>query len=157
VADPSRDLVKLAVIERHVGSGNIGIGFVRGFGLREGAIASTVGHDSHNLAVLGVDDADMLLAARTLSACGGGQCAVRGGKLVALLPLPIAGLMSDQPAARVIEDQAALLRATKELGCGVEDPFMPLSFMCLPVIPKLKVTDLGLVDVEKFEVVPLEM
>ncbi|HVU63677.1 MAG TPA: adenine deaminase [Phycisphaerales bacterium] len=157
VADPSRDLVKLAVIERHVGSGNIGIGFVRGFGLREGAIASTVGHDSHNLAVLGVDDADMLLAARTLSACGGGQCAVRGGKLVALLPLPIAGLMSDQPAAQVIEDQAALLRATKELGCGVEDPFMPLSFMCLPVIPKLKVTDLGLVDVEKFEVVPLEM
>ncbi len=157
LADATRDIAKLAVIERHIGAGNIGIGFVTGFGLKHGAIASTVGHDSHNLAVLGVSDADMLLAARTLASCGGGQCAVRHGKVLALLELPIAGLMSDRPAMEVIAAQRALLRATHELGCVVDDPFMPLSFMCLPVIPKLKVTDLGLVDVEKFAVVELEV
>lgn len=157
VADPARDIAKLAVIERHRGGGNIGIGFVHGFGLRAGAIASTVGHDSHNLAVLGVDDGDMLIAARTLAACGGGQCAVRDGQVLAVLELPIAGLMSDQTAEAVIERQGALLAATRALGSAVEDPFMPLSFMCLPVIPKLKVTDLGLVDVERFAVVELEV
>lgn len=157
LADASRDIAKLAVIERHKGVGNIGIGFVTGFGLQFGAIASTVGHDSHNLAVLGVNDADMLRAARALAACGGGQCAVREGKVLALLELPIAGLMSDRPAMEVIALQGDLLRATRELGCVVDDPFMPLSFMCLPVIPKLKVTDLGLVDVEKFRVVDLEV
>jgi adenine deaminase len=159
VADPSpsRDIAKLAVIERHRGAGNIGIGFVTGFTLRAGAIASTVGHDSHNLAVLGTNDADMLIAARTLADCGGGQCAVRDGRVLAVLELPIAGLMSDQSAEVVIERQAALLAATRSLGCEVADPFMPLSFMCLPVIPKLKVTDMGLVDVETFAVVPLEV
>jgi adenine deaminase len=160
VADPSRDLAKLAVIERHKGAGNIGIGLVTGFGLRHGAIASTVGHDSHNLAVLGVNDADMLLAARTLGGeggCGGGQCAVRDGRVLAVLELPIAGLMSDQPAETVIARQRVLLDATHALGCPIDDPFMPLSFMCLPVIPKLKVTDLGLVDVERFAVVDLEL
>ncbi len=157
VADTERDIVKLAVIERHAGDGNIGIGFVTGFGLRAGAIASTVGHDSHNLAVLGVHDTDMLVAARALAACGGGQCAVRDGKVLALLELPIAGLMSDRPAMEVIAKQRVLLDATHALGCVVHDPFMPLSFMCLPVIPKLKVTDLGLVDVEKFAVVDLEV
>lgn len=157
VADAGRDIVKLAVIERHKGTGNIGIGFVTGFGLRAGAIASTVGHDSHNLAVLGVNDSDMLVAARALAACGGGQCAVRDGRVLAMLELPIAGLMSDRPAMEVIERQRELLRATHALGCVVPDPFMPLSFMCLPVIPKLKVTDLGLVDVEKFAVVDLEV
>jgi adenine deaminase len=156
VADPSRDVAKLAVIERHEGAGNIGIGFVTGFGLKHGAIASTVGHDSHNLAVLGVNDADMLVAARALAACGGGQCAVRDGRVLAVLELPIAGLMSDRPAMEVIVKQRALLDATRTLGCGIDDPFMPLSFMCLPVIPKLKVTDLGLVDVERFAVVELE-
>lgn len=155
VSDPARDLLKIAVIERHRGCGNIGVGFVRGFGLRRGAIASTVGHDAHNLAVVGVDDADMVEAARALRACGGGQCAVEGGRVMALLPLPIAGLMSDQPSERVIEMQGRLLEATRGLGCPIHDPFMPLSFMPLPVIPSLKISDLGLVDVDRFEVVPL--
>ncbi len=156
-ADPSRDLLKLAVIERHRATGNIGLGFVRGFGLREGAIASTVGHDSHNLAVVGAADADMLAAARALERAGGGQCVVKGGAVIALLPLPIAGLMSEKPAAAVIDDQGRLLAAARALGCPHADPFMPLSFLPLAVIPKLKLTDRGLVDVEKFEIVPLEL
>ena len=156
VADISRDLLKLAVIERHRATGNIGRGFIHGFGLTAGAIASTVGHDSHNLAVLGTNDADMLAAAKALESCGGGQCAVRDGQVLALLPLPIAGLMSDQPAQTVIRQQADLLAAASSLGCPHHDPFMPLSFMPLPVIPHLKLTDLGLVDVDQFKVVPLE-
>ncbi len=155
VADPEADLLKLAVIERHRGTGNMGLGFVTGFGFRGGAIASTVGHDAHNLAVVGDDDADMALAARTLADCGGGQCVVARGEVRAVLPLPIAGLMSDQPAETVIEQQAALLQAAASLGCPHHDPFMPLSFLPLPVIPNLKLTDLGLVDVNRFEVVPL--
>lgn len=155
VADMERDILKLAVIERHKGTGNIGLGFVRGFGLKRGAIASTVGHDAHNLAVLGADDADMLAAARALADAGGGQCAVENGRVLALLSLPIAGLMSDQPADTIIAQQHTLHEATRALGCPHADPFMPLSFMPLPVIPKLKLSDLGLVDVEKFEIVPL--
>lgn len=155
VSDPARDILKMAVIERHRGAGNIGLGFVRGFGLKRGAIASTVGHDAHNLAIVGTNDADMLASARALSQAGGGQCAVDSGKVLALLPLPIAGLMSDQPAETLIAQQHALHEATKSLGCPHADPFMPLSFMPLPVIPKLKLSDKGLVDVEKFEVVPL--
>lgn len=155
VADPDADLLKLAVIERHKGTGNIGLGFVTGFGFRGGALASTVGHDAHNLAVVGDSDADMALAARTLAECGGGQCVIGSGKVLAVLPLPIAGLMSDQPASTVIEQQTALLEAAASLGCPHHDPFMPLSFLPLPVIPKLKLTDLGLVDVDRFEVVPL--
>lgn len=155
VPDLARDMLKIAVIERHSGKGNIGLGFVRGFGLKRGAIASTVGHDAHNLAVVGTSDADMLAAARALAECGGGQCAIRDGKVVALLPLPIAGLMSDQPAETIIAQQHGLHEATRSLGCPHADPFMPLSFMPLPVIPKLKLSDLGLVDVERFEVVPL--
>lgn len=157
VADISRDLLKLCVIERHRASGNIGRGFISGFGLKEGAIASTVGHDSHNLAVLGTNDADMLAAARALEACGGGQCAVRNGQVLALFPLPIAGLMSDQPANTVIQQQRALMAAATTLGCPHHDPFMPLSFMPLPVIPSLKLSDLGLVDVDQFKIVPLEV
>lgn len=155
VSDLDHDLLKMAVVERHAGAGNIGLGFVEGFGLRHGAIASTVGHDSHNLAIVGVNDGDMLVAARALEEAGGGQCAVRDGEVLALLALPIAGLMSDRPASEVIESQERLLEASRALGCPHHDPFMPLSFMCLPVIPKLKLTDLGLVDVDRFEVVPL--
>ncbi len=157
VADAPRDLLKLCVVERHHASGNIGRGFITGFGLKYGAIASTVGHDSHNLAILGTNDADMLAAARALESCGGGQCAVRDGKVIALFPLPIAGLMSDQPAAVVIRQQRALMEAARSLGCPHHDPFMPLSFMPLPVIPSLKLSDLGLVDVDQFKVVPLEL
>jgi adenine deaminase len=165
VADPSRDLVKLAVIERHGRSGhgrgggkgpNIGIGFVQGLGLRRGALASTVAHDSHNLIVAGVDDADMARAANALIECGGGQAAVAGGRVLARLPLPLAGLMSTSAAEEVVAQERALLRAARELGCQAEtSPFMALSFLALPVIPALKLTDLGLVDVGRFEVVPL--
>ncbi|MBS0198120.1 MAG: adenine deaminase [Planctomycetes bacterium] len=156
VQDTRHDILKLAVIERHRGSGNIGLGFVHGFRLKRGAIASTVGHDSHNLAVVGTNDADMLLAARTLEACGGGQCAVADGSPLAVLPLPIAGLMSDRPAPELIAAQRRLLDAASTLGYPHDDPFMPLSFLVLPVIPALKVTDLGLVDVGAFRVVPIQ-
>lgn len=156
VADTERDLLKMCVIERHRATGNIGRGFIKGFGLKKGAIASTVGHDSHNLAVLGTNDADMLAAARALEACGGGQVAVQDGRVLALFPLPIAGLMSDQPAQTVIAQQRALMQASHALGCPHHDPFMPLSFMPLPVIPSLKLSDLGLVDVVQFAIVPLE-
>jgi len=159
MGDPARDLLKMAVIDRHRGTG-IGLGFVRGFGIKRGAIASTVGHDAHNLAVIGTNDGDMVAAARSLAKCGGGQCAVLNGKLLALLPLPIAGLMSDEPIDALVAQQRTLLAAARDpsigLGCPLHDPFMPLSFMCLPVIPSLKLTDKGLVDVDRFAVVPLE-
>lgn len=156
IADSARDLLKMAVIERHNGTGHIGLGFVKGFGFRGGAIASTVGHDAHNLAVVGDNDSDMLVAAKALGASrGGGQCVVAAGRVLAMLPLPIAGLMSDQPADVVIGQQQAVLEAARGLGCPHHDPFMPLSFMPLPVIPKLKLSDKGLVDVERFEIVPL--
>jgi adenine deaminase len=157
IADPSRDLLKMAVIERHKSAGTIGLGFVHGFGFKTGALASTVGHDSHNLAIVGATDADMLAAARALELSGGGQCVVQNGRVLALLSLPIAGLMSDRPAEEVIAQQRGLLEAARAIGCPHHDPFMPLSFLCLPVIPRLKLTDLGLVDVERFEIVPLEV
>ncbi len=155
VADPSQDLLKLAVIERHRGTGNIGLGFVRGFGLKRGAIASTVSHDAHNLIVVGTNDADMLVAARALAACGGGQCVVDGGQVRALIALPIAGLLSASPVAELLKSQRALDAASRAIGCPLEDPFMPLSFLSLTVIPRLKLSDFGLIDVERFEVVPL--
>jgi adenine deaminase len=155
VADVERDVLKLAVIERHRGTGNVGVGFVHGFGLRDGALASTVGHDSHNVIVVGTNDRDMVAAARALAACGGGQCAVRDGVVIALLPLPIAGLLSDEPAETIIAQQRRLLEATRTLGCPHEDPFMPLSFLPLTVIPELKLSDRGLVDVNAFRIVGL--
>lgn len=157
VADPTRDLLKLAVLERHRGTGNIGLGFVHGFGFARGALASTVGHDSHNLAVVGANDEDMLVAARALEETGGGQCVVCEGKVICLLALPIAGLMSDRPAKEVIEQQRKLLQAARAIGCPHQDPFMPLSFLPLAVIPRLKLTDLGLVDVERFALVSVEV
>lgn len=155
VADAARDLLKLAVIERHRGTGNIGLGFVEGFRLKGGALGSTVGHDAHNLAVVGDNDRDMAVAALTLAEVGGGQCVVSAGEVKALLPLPIAGLMSDQLHETVIAQQDVLLRAAAALGCPHHDPFMPLSFLPLPVIPHLKLSDLGLVDVDQFKIVPL--
>lgn len=155
VADPSRDLLKLAVIARHGVSNGVGLGFVTGLGVRHGALASTVGHDAHNLAVVGTNDSDMLVAAKALEDAGGGQCVVQDGAVLALLALPIAGLISDHKALEVIEEQDALLSAVKMVGCLIDDPFMPLSFLPLPVIPKLKLTDLGLVDVDRQEIVGL--
>lgn len=157
IADTSRDLCKLAVIERHGRSGGIGLGLIHGFGLQRGALASTIGHDSHNLAVVGVDDEDMRLAAEAVASVGGGQAAASGGRVLAVLPLPIAGLISPEPAGVVVGQQRVLLEAARSLGCPIEDPFMPLSFMPLVVIPHLKLSDRGLVDVDRFEIVPLEL
>ncbi|MBK7405282.1 MAG: adenine deaminase [Phycisphaerales bacterium] len=157
VSDTTRDVLKLAVIERHKGAGNVGLGFIRGFGLSRGALASTIGHDSHNLAVVGANDDDMVLAARALEACGGGQAVAAGGRVLAVLPLPIAGLISPESASRVIAQQRELLAASQAIGCPIHDPFMPLSFMPLVVIPHLKLSDRGLVDVDRFDFVPLEV
>ena len=157
VADPDRDLAKIAVVERHHASGRVGCGFVRGFGLREGAFASTVSHDAHNLIVVGVSDADMDACARRLAELGGGLVAVRDGAVVGELPLPAAGLMSDRPAAEVAAQLRELRRVARSLGVKVRTPFMALSFLGLSVIPSLKITDRGLVDVDRFELVPLEL
>ncbi len=155
VADPSRDILKICVFERHRGTGNVGVGFIRGFGLREGALASTVAHDSHNLLAVGADDADILAAARRVEAMGGGQAVVRSGEVLAELPLDVAGLMSTLPLEEVAGRVRRLQGAARELGCSLQDPFMTLSFMALPVIPRLKITDRGLFDVTSFRHVSL--
>ncbi|HEX6901012.1 MAG TPA: adenine deaminase [Thermoanaerobaculia bacterium] len=155
VADPGRDLLKMAVVERHRGSGLTGLGFVRGVGLRRGALAGTVAHDHHNLVVIGADDVSMRTAALAVAKAGGGLAAAEGETVLSLLPLPIAGLMSDRPIEEVRDGMRALLNAAHELGATLRDPYMAMSFLALEVIPALKLTDLGLVDVEKFVIVPL--
>jgi adenine deaminase len=155
LADPEGDLAKIAVIERHLGTGRIGLGLVRGFGLRRGAFASTFSHDAHNLVVVGVDDADMVRAIERLVELGGGLVVVDGGEITAELPLPIAGLVSDRPLADVIEESEATVAAVHALGSAVASPFQSLAFLALSVIPSLKITDHGLVDVDRFELVPL--
>jgi adenine deaminase len=155
VADPSKDILKIAVIERHKATGNIGLGFVKGFGLRDGAIASSVAHDSHNIVVVGDNDEDMAQAVQGVAEMKGGLIAVEDGKVVASLPLPIGGLMSDRSIGEVRDGLAFLHRAVREMGCALEDPFMALSFLALPVIPELKITDKGLVDVIRFKIVSL--
>jgi len=154
VADPRRDLLKLAVIERHVGSGRIGLGFVRGFGLRFGALASTVAHDAHNIIVVGATDEAMRAAVEIILSMRGGLVAV-AGREVARLPLPIAGLMSADPLPVVAEGLRTLLHVARRMGSTPDDPFMVLSFLALSVIPTLKLTDRGLLDVTRFELVPL--
>ncbi len=149
VADPQKDLLKLAVIERHQASGNVGIGFVRGIGLQQGALASSIGHDSHNIIVAGVDDHDMLVAVEELRRIQGGFAVAVSGKVIASLPLPVAGLMSPQPATDVRQGLQAVQKAAKELGSPLPHPFATLSFLALPVIPALRLTDRGLVDVEQ--------
>ena len=155
VADPERDILKLAVVERHRGTGNVGLGLVRGFGLKRGALGSTVAHDSHNIVVVGTNDGDMRLAVARLVELGGGQVVIADGKVLAELPLPLGGLMSDLPLEEVVRRSGGLKKASRSLGCVLPDPFMQLSFLALPVIPKLKLTDLGLVDVERFELTSL--
>src|SRR3954470_24344488 len=157
IADPSRDLAKIAVIERHLATGRIGLGFVRGFGLQRGALASTVAHDAHNIVVVGTSDAAMAFAVRRLANMGGGIVAVDASEVVAELPLPVAGLLSDAPLEEVVARSRALVDAARELGCTVEAPFQLLAFLALSVIPSLKLTDRGLIDVDRFEVVPLEV
>lgn len=155
VADVERDILKLAVIERHRGTGNVGLGFVRGLGLRRGALAGSVGHDAHNLIVAGCDDRSMETAARAVAGMGGGLAAAVGEEVLATVPLPVAGLMSDQPVEVVRYHMDRLTEIARSLGSPLPDPFMTLGFLALEVIPALKLTDQGLVDVEKFAFVPL--
>jgi adenine deaminase len=155
VVDVSRDLLKMAVLERHQASGAIGLGFIQGIGLQRGALAGTVAHDHHNLVVIGADDASMWTAARAVANLGGGLVVAEGSAVRAALPLPVAGLMSDQPIAKVRKGYDALLAAAHGQGSQLHDPFMAMSFMALEVIPKLKLTDQGLVDVEQFKLVDL--
>ena len=155
VADPSRDLVKIAVVERHHASGRVGLGFATNVGLKRGAFASTVAHDAHNVVLLGVDDRDMAACALRLAEIGGGIVIAEGGRVVEELPLPIAGLMSDQPLAHVYEHITSMEARLKDMGVTMAAPFMTLSFLALSVIPELKITDRGLVDVNRFELVPL--
>jgi adenine deaminase len=155
VADGDEDLVKLAVLERHSATGRVGLGFVRGFGLRNGAFGSTVAHDAHNIVVAGVNDDDMAGCVTRLAEIGGGLVVARGGSVVAELPLEIAGLMSTQPAQEVADRLSELEGTLREMGVRVGTPFMYLGFLALSVIPELRVTDLGIVDVRRFELVPL--
>ena len=156
MADPGRDLLKMAVIDRHSGASGTGLGFIQGMGLQHGAIAGTVAHDHHNLVIIGVDDHAMLAAGRAVSELGGGLVIVdEGGTVVAELPLPVAGLMSDRPVSEVRAAYDRLLTEAAAQGSRLHDPFMAMSFMALEVIPKLKLTDMGLVDVEKFDFVEL--
>ncbi len=155
VADPQQDLAKIVCIERHQNSGNFSVGFVHGFGLKQGALASTVAHDSHHLLVVGVNDEDMLLAAQELAHHGGGQIVVARGEIKAFLPLSVAGLMSTLPPAEVASRLEDLHKAVQDLGCSLPEPFMSLSFLALSVIPHLKITYRGLVDVDRFQLVPL--
>lgn len=156
--DAEKDLVKLAVIERHGKNGNIGLGFMHGLGLARGALAGTVAHDSHNLIIAGVSDEDMALAGNTLAKTGGGYCIVSGGKVLALLELPLAGLMSLKPLEVVVEEYELLRAAFRSVAINPEvytHPFMAMSFSSLPVIPELRLTDKGLIDVNRFEIVDL--
>ncbi len=155
VADPARDLLKIAVVERYTGKGRTGLGFVRGFGLQHGALASSVAHDSHNIIVVGADDTAMKTALEAVVRMGGGLCVVRERAVQAALPLPIAGLMSPEPMAAIRDRLDNLTAAAAAMGGALRDPFMTLSFLALPVIPELKLTDHGLVDVSRFAVVPL--
>ena len=155
VSDPERDLLKIAVIERHRGTGRTGIGFVKGIGLQRGAIASSVAHDAHNIIVVGATDTDMRAAVRHVIDMQGGLAVAADNKILASLALPIAGLMSPQPVRWIQEQLTALTRAAGELGISLADPFMTLSFLALPVIPELKITDMGLVDVNRFDPVDL--
>jgi adenine deaminase len=153
--DPAQDLLRLSVIERHRGSGAVGQGFVRGFGLREGAVASSVAHDSHNIVVAAADDGDALVAARAAAELGGGLVVAAGGEVRATVPLPLAGLIADRPPHVVAGELARATAVAAALGCSLSAPFMALSFLALPVIPSLKLTDQGLVDVDAFALTPV--
>jgi adenine deaminase len=156
VADVERDLLKLVVIERHHASGRVGLGLVKGFGLKKGALASSVAHDAHNLVIAGTNDSDILRAAHVLEEIGGGFACVVDGAIRAAVPLPLGGLVSPLPAHALVQQLRALDAAAAELGCTLEHPCMTLSFLSLSVIPALKLTDQGLIDVENFTLLPLQ-
>lgn len=157
VADPKRDLAKIAVVERHHATGRVGIGLVTGFGLATGAFASTVAHDAHNIVVVGISEDDMVACIDHLAEIGGGIVVADGGRITGDLPLPVAGLMSDEPLEHVVERLDHLHSVLRAMGVAMDSPFMSLSFLALSVIPKLKITDRGLVDVDRFALVPLEV
>jgi len=150
-----KDIAKVAVVERHKLTGNIGLGFVGGFGLKEGAVASSVAHDSHNLLVVGMNDYDMAVAVNKLAEVGGGMTAVKNGETIGIVELPIAGLMSDEPVEKVSGQVEKLYKAWVALGCTMASPFMTMSLLALPVLPELRITDTGLVDTQKFQFVNL--
>jgi adenine deaminase len=153
--DPEQDIVKMAVIERHMASGRMGKGFVQGLGIRRGAIASTIAHDHHNLIVAGTDNVSLTAAAAAVADMGGGLAVADGIRILARLPLPVAGLMSNKPITEVRRQLDSVIQAARNLGSELHDPLMALSFLALEVIPHLKLTDQGLVDVDQFKVVPL--
>jgi adenine deaminase len=155
VSDTEHDVLKLLVIERHRATGNVGFGLVKGFGLKSGAIASTVAHDSHNIIVVGTNDEDMFAAVSAIKKLQGGMVAVKRGKVMAALPLPLAGLISDRPAGVVAAQMKDVRRAARQLGAALDEPFSALSFLALPVVPELKLTNKGLVDVKQFTFVEL--
>jgi adenine deaminase len=155
VPDTRRDLLKIAVVERHAASGNVGLGLVKGFGLKKGALASSVAHDAHNLIIVGTNDRDMMEAAIQIIRMKGGLTIVSGGKVLDSLPLPIAGLISEESIATVKTKLDDLHKAAAKLGCRMNDPLSALSFLSLPVVPALKLTDRGLVDAEKFRIIGL--
>ena len=155
VSNVETDTLKICVIERHRATGNIGKGFVKGFNLKGGAIASTVAHDSHNMIVIGTNDFDMYTAAVALIKCQGGKVVVKDGEIISQLPLPIAGLMSDREFDFVVEKCDELNKASHSIGCELEDPFMTMGFLSLPVIPELKITDKGVFDTNKFDFVDI--
>ena len=155
VADPGRDLLKIVVLERHTGSGRVGLGLVAGVGLKAGAMAGTVAHDHHNLVAIGADDHSILTAARAVAEMRGGLAVARDGQVLATLPLPIGGLMSGEPIETVRKGLEEVVAAARALGSPLHDPFMAMSFLALEVIPSLKITDQGLVDVDRFRLVDL--
>jgi adenine deaminase len=152
--DVLRDLIRIAVIERHGVNGNISTGFVHGFGLKSGAIASTVAHDHHNIVTVGVDYDDIALAVNRLGEIDGGFVIADKGQILKEIPLPIAGLMSLQPFEIIQQELKELREVAHRLGVTLEEPFLQLSFLALPVIPALKITDRGLIDVNRFEIIP---
>ena len=155
VSDTERDILKVAVIERHLASDNLGLGLIKGMGLKRGAIASSVAHDSHNIITVGTSDEDMLAAVIQIAKMKGGLAVAADGKILESLPLPIAGLMSDRTLYEVKDCLARLNKAAHKLGVTLKDPFMTLSFVALPVIPELKITDKGIVDVKQFKLINL--
>jgi len=155
MADIGQDILKIAVVERHKASGKIGKGFIHGVGLKRGALAGSVAHDHHNLVIIGADDASMLTAAKAVIEMGGGLAAANGDRVLGTLPLPVGGLMTEAPIEEVRREYDHLIMLAQQLGSTMHDPFMLMSFMGLEVIPRLKLTDIGLVDVEQFAVVDI--
>jgi adenine deaminase len=155
VADPARDLAKIAVLERHLETGRVGLGVVRGFGLQRGSFGATLSHDAHNIIVVGMDDDAMAGAVARLCELSGGIVVVDHAGVSAELPLPVAGLLSDRPLAEVLDASHAINEAARALGVTFPAPFQILAFLALSVVPSLKLTDRGLVDVDRSELVPL--